>query len=295
VLTRNNLSRILREKGITLDQLAQGVNIPGEILDELYFGRKGFTAEQLKIIAEFLNVPQETLLLDNKKSIYENIGIQLRQIREEKKITLIELGKKSGVSYTHISEIERGKTCASLKTLEKLAKVLEIPTSYFFQLEESFTLGDKIRRLREKQNLTQVQLAEKIGVSLSLIGQIETGRVKPALDTLQNISNVFGVSICYFLMSETEEMSIRQHSSTMHNDTLDKFNELIQGMETQDFNLIFDLVNVLKSHHRLGIEEYTMDVQTKELLDILSQLSDEDKKFVIENARWLSKKARGNI
>jgi len=51
-----------------------------------------------------------------QKNIYDNIGIQLRQIREEKKMTLIQLGKISGVSYTHISEIERGKTCASLKT-----------------------------------------------------------------------------------------------------------------------------------------------------------------------------------
>jgi len=294
VLTHNNLSKILREKGITLAQLAQESNVPITILEEIYLGHKDFTPEILKKISDYLNVSQETLLLDSKKSIYDNIGIQLRQIREEKKMTLIQLGKLSGVSYTHISEIERGKTCASLKTLEKLAIVLEIPTRYFFQLEENFTLGDKIRRLREKQNFTQVQLAEKFGVSLSLIGQIETGRIKPALDTLEKIANVFGVSICYFLMTETEEMSLRQANSNCTNVSYDKLLELTQGLQPQDFSLIIDVINVLRAHNRLNINNEIMDSQTKELLDIMANLSEDDKNYIIENSRWVLKKAKSN-
>lgn len=290
VLTHNNLSMVLREKGIMLKEIADKVNLPLEELEQIYLGRKEFSKETLRIVSEFLDVSEETLLIDNKKSIYENIGIQLRKIREEKKITLIELGKKAGVSYTHISEIERGKTCASLKTLEKLARVLEIPAGHFFQLEESFTLGDKIRKLREKQNITQIQLAEKIGVSLSLVGQIETGRVKPALDTLQNIANFFGVNMSYFLLSEIEEKSLEQYS--IKNNSLDKFIELIPGNDNKDFNLVFDLVNVLKNHHCFETKEHTLDDQTKELLDIFSQLTTEDKEFIIENARWVLKKSQ---
>lgn len=295
MLLHNNFSQVLKEKGITLEELAKKINIPIEKLDEIYFGRKEFSQEILQVVSEYLNVPQKTLLLDSKKSIYENIGILLRKTREEKNMTLIELGKKSKVSYTHISEIERAKTCASLKTLEKLAKVLEIPTSYFFQLEESFTLGDKIKRLREKQNLTQVQLAEKIGVSLSLIGQIETGRVKPALDTLNNIANVFGVSMCYFLLSEKEEISLEQYGRTSYNNCMGKFNEIIQGMDNKDCDFVFDLLNVLKNHQRIGCQQYDIDPQVKELLDIISLLPNEDKNFVIENARWVLKKAKTNI
>jgi len=294
VLTNNNLSNILREKKITLAQLAENTDIPVAIIDEVYLGHKDFTPEILNKISDYLQVPQETLLLDNKKSIYDNIGIQLRHIREEKKITLVQLGKRSGVSYTHISEIERGKTCASLKTLEKLAVVLEIPTRYFFQLEESFTLGDKIRRLRERQNLTQVQLAEKIGVSLSLIGQIETGRVKPALDTLQEIANVFGVGIYYFLMTETEEMALRQANSSGSHNSYDKFIEITQDLQPQDFSLVVALINVLRTHNRLNIEEEALNDQTKELLEIMANLSEDDKKFVIENSRWVLKKAKSN-
>src|SRR5690554_2777951 len=218
MLFRNNLAKILKEKAILFEQLAENVDVPYEDLRDIYLGNKEFTQEILTAVARYLRIQEPQLLNNWKKSIYQNIGIQLREIREEKNLTLIELGKKSGVSYTHISEIERGKTCASLKTLEKLAKVLEISTSNFFQLEEDFTLGEKIRKLRIKQNLTQLQLAENIGVSLSLIGQIETDRVKPAMDTLQNIANVFGVSICYFLLSEQEEITLRQFKNADHDD-----------------------------------------------------------------------------
>jgi len=293
VLIRNSLSKVLREKEITLAQLAEENNIPIATLEQIYLGHKEFTPEILNKIADYLNISQEAILFDSKKNIYDNIGIQLRQIREEKKMTLIQLGKISGVSYTHISEIERGKTCASLKTLEKLAIVLEIPTRYFFQLEENFTLGDKVRRLREKQNLTQVQLAEKFGVSLSLIGQIETGRVKPALDTLQSIANVFGVNICYFLMTETEEMSLRQANSGCAT-SYDKLIELTQGIQPQGFALIIDLINVLKTHNRFNINDEIINNQTKELLDIMADLSEDDKNYIIENARWVLKKAKSN-
>lgn len=288
MLTETNLGNILRKKGITLHELAEQMNFPFEELEEIYLGRKNYSNQLVKQIAEALAISEEELLKNSKKSIYENIGALLRQVREEKKITLVELGKKSGVSYTHISEIERGKTCASLKTLEKLAKVLDVPTSHFFLQEECFTLGDKVRRLREKQNLTQRQVADAIGVSLSLIGQIETDRVKPALDTLQSIAEVFGVSISYFLLSESQEMALRKCSWDQHG----KLEEIFAHLEASDIELISELVAVLKNHNLLGHPVY--DSQTKELLDIFSLLSNEDKAFIINNARWILKKAKKN-
>lgn len=289
----NNLAKILTEKNITLEYLAKNIDIPYEKLQAMYTGEREFTENVIQKIADFLNMDKEDLKNDGKKEIYKKIGIQLRQIREEKNLTLIELGKMSGVSYTHISEIERGKTCASLKTLEKLAKVLEIPTSFFFQLEENFSLGDKIRRLREKQNLTQLQLAEKVGVSLSLIAQIETGRVKPALDTLYNIAGILGVSVYYFLLTEQEEIEFKQKFKTILTKSWDKMNKMFEDVSEQDFNLIMDLFNILKKYNKLNMEEEKIDPETKELLQIIGQLSKEDKTFLLNNARWLLKKAKG--
>lgn len=50
--------------------------------------------------------------------------------------------------------------------------------------------GESIRRLRKRAGLTQKDLAERAGVSQSLISRIEKGSVDPKLSTLQSILNV---------------------------------------------------------------------------------------------------------
>lgn len=82
---RNNLNRILREKGITLDHLSEQLNIPIETLDEIYMNRKGFSPEILTVVSEFLNVPQETLLIDGRKNIYENMVFNSDKSERKKK------------------------------------------------------------------------------------------------------------------------------------------------------------------------------------------------------------------
>ncbi len=46
---------------------------------------------------------------------------------------------------------------------------------------------EEIRRLRLKAGLTQKELAERAGVSQSLIARIESGTVDPRLSTLKKI------------------------------------------------------------------------------------------------------------
>ena len=99
---------------------------------------------------------------------------------------------------THISEIERGNVCPSLKTLEKLAVALGKPASYFLAGNTPFGLGDKVRKLREAQGLTQARLAAQLGISDSLVAQIETGKAQPSLNTLEKLAETLGVSADYF-------------------------------------------------------------------------------------------------
>ncbi|MFZ5755132.1 MAG: helix-turn-helix domain-containing protein [Bacillota bacterium] len=184
--------------------------------------------------------------MDNPESIYTYLGAELRQLREAKGLTLMELGNLSGVSYTHISEIERGKTCASLKTLEKLAKVLEVPISYFVVSEEVLNLGERIRRLRESHGLTQAQLGDAVGVSLSLIAQIETGRVKPSLLTLQKIARRLGISTSYFLLNEgIGGMAIQQSEDEIA--MLHAIRENLLGFTVRELEIINRIIVLLRS------------------------------------------------
>ena len=56
-------------------------------------------------------------------------------------------------------------------------------------------LGDRIRSLRLERALQQRQLAEKAGLTPSMVSQIESGRLTPSLHTLGKVAGALGVTI----------------------------------------------------------------------------------------------------
>lgn len=61
--------------------------------------------------------------------------IMLAEIRESKKITLRQLEELSGVSRSHINEIENGTSSLTVDVLCKLAKALGVPPCDLFDCE----------------------------------------------------------------------------------------------------------------------------------------------------------------
>jgi transcriptional regulator with XRE-family HTH domain len=57
------------------------------------------------------------------------------------------------------------------------------------------TLGQRIRALRLERQLQQRQLAEKAGLTASLLSQIESDRLTPSLPTLGKVAGALGVPI----------------------------------------------------------------------------------------------------
>lgn len=55
--------------------------------------------------------------------------------------------------------------------------------------------GENLRILRKQRGLNQRELADALGVSHSLIAQMETGRKKPSFETLCLIGDYFHISI----------------------------------------------------------------------------------------------------
>ena len=55
-----------------------------------------------------------------------------------------------------------------------------------------------IKELREKSGMTQTDLAEKVGVSKSMISAYEKGIRKPSHKVLQLIAETFGASLLSF-------------------------------------------------------------------------------------------------
>src|SRR5437660_10854454 len=56
-------------------------------------------------------------------------------------------------------------------------------------------LGERIKALRLERELQQRQLAEKAGLTPSMVSQIESGRLTPSLNTVGKIAAALGVPI----------------------------------------------------------------------------------------------------
>ena len=66
----------------------------------------------------------------------------------------------------------------------------------------SYVTGTTIRKLREKKNLTQAELAERIGVSSKTVSKWETGKGLPDISLLQPLAQVLGISVIELMNGE---------------------------------------------------------------------------------------------
>ncbi|WP_410171519.1 helix-turn-helix domain-containing protein [Clostridium tyrobutyricum] len=63
--------------------------------------------------------------------ILDNIGEKIKEERIKKGLKQYELAEKAGISNTYLSDLEVGRTAPSIKTLDKLSKVLEVDIKIF--------------------------------------------------------------------------------------------------------------------------------------------------------------------
>jgi len=65
--------------------------------------------------------------------------------------------------------------------------------------------ADRLRQLRKERDLSQVELAERVGLHPNLIGRYERGESQPAADTLKRLADTLGVTSDYLLDGTTEQ------------------------------------------------------------------------------------------
>ena len=68
---------------------------------------------------------------------------------------------------------------------------------------DTYITGAVIKRLREDKNLTQSELAEKIGVSSKAVSKWETGKGLPDISLIEPLSSALGVSVMELMSGDT--------------------------------------------------------------------------------------------
>lgn len=88
--------------------------------------------------------------------------------------------------------------------------------------------GNRLKTLRMKLNMTQQQLARKLGLTKSVISAYETGLRQPSYDVLIHIAKIYNVSTDYLLGIENKK-------------GLD-----LSGLSQEETTALLNLINVMK-------------------------------------------------
>lgn len=116
----------------------------------------------------------------DKEALSVDVGLRLKRLRVEQKISMRRLAAKSGLSANALSMIERGKTSPSVSTLYKLADALGVPITDFFSQQ------------LERQDVVFLKANERPHIAFmrgnleGLGGEQFIGKVSPFLVTLES-------------------------------------------------------------------------------------------------------------
>src|SRR5690625_5280300 len=90
------------------------------------------------------------------------LGQKIRDIRKGKKMTINEVAKQTGFTPSFISQLERGLTKASVSSLQKITRALDITLSSLFNsADEIPTTNQSTNLIRKKERSKLVFPDEK--------------------------------------------------------------------------------------------------------------------------------------
>lgn len=90
--------------------------------------------------------------------------------------------------------------------------------------------GNTLKALRLRETMTQAQLAQKLGVTKSVISAYETGLRLPSYDVLIHIAKIYNVSTDYLLGIERKQ------------------NVDLSGLTQEEVEALINLIKAMKQH-----------------------------------------------
>ena len=97
-------------------------------------------------------------------------------------------------------------------------------------------LGERIKFWRQKRNLTQEILAEKVELTPGFISLIETGKKRASLETLIRVSKELEITLNDLLVG---------NQITEPSDYSIEFTELISNLNESERNMIFEIIKAI--------------------------------------------------
>ena len=116
---------------------------------------------------------QQTRTTETEADPDLSLGLKMRQIRKVRGLSLQSVARKAGVSIGLVSQIERGLTSPSIRSLRQLGAALDVPVERFFGNGEALE-EDDAGIVMHPRNRRVLNLAGK-GVSKELLTPSDDG------------------------------------------------------------------------------------------------------------------------
>jgi len=212
------------------------------------------------------------------------LGRRIREFRKERGLTLKELSKQIGISYSFLSAIERNIKKPSLNTTKQIADTLNIPITYLFDDgSKGKTIGDKLKLIREGRSLSISELAELTNINEGELIDLENNKIQPSLDTIEVLASTLDVTVRYFLEKSTNELKVGERIKKVRQaqgmtvaklaDASSVSSGLISQIENQQtLPSVDSLENIAKA---LGTSVCYFLLEQEDIEDLLSSLTPE--------------------
>jgi transcriptional regulator with XRE-family HTH domain len=109
------------------------------------------------------------------------------------------------------------------------------------------TLGERIQALRKQHNLTQLDLATKVKISLTQMVRYEANKVQPPADVLKKISDVLNASIDFLVNGDKDG---RFKNSLKDIELMNQF-KAVEAMNDKDRAIVKELIDAFVTKRQL--------------------------------------------
>lgn len=99
--------------------------------------------------------------------------------------------------------------------------------------------SERLKKLREKNGISQAELAKILGLSQGAVGNWESGKREPNFETSRRLADLFRVSVDFLLGRETRgaDLSFDDFTYAMQNEA--------RGLTEKDKNLLLSMARQL--------------------------------------------------
>ena len=119
------------------------------------------------------------------------------------------------------------------------------------------TMKNRIKELRQKNNLTLKELGQKVGMAANTISRYETGKREPKLETWQKLANYFGVSVPSLM--GLDEITTNKIYMFQGNNLGDYSFAVLATSETEAWELIKD--RIASNKNQFLDDEFANDIR----------------------------------